>query len=269
MFAPRLQILVGIYHQHLQRAAFDQFVEHGRRHDLLAHVAAHRAPGVAYEYQQIIGLDVVHASRPPRLRRILEIGRGAPHSVAKRHIQIVFVRHLLVFIEQIAPQRRLQNGNIQLVIAQWRVGVVQNHLGKHHEIIEHAFRLRRLGHQPRHRLRRQRVGNVSPRIHRERRRHMGSVRLGDKERVGEIETIPIVFVQIRRLIFGGEHRGGQGGQKHPSLLMPRRLIVGRGNVIAAPARSAAYGARGRYRHADIYQRSFHSKDILDMQKYIK
>ena len=170
-----------------------------------------------------------------------------PQPVLHGHLQIVLRGDAFVFVVPRAPQLRLQHGDVELVVAQRRIGVVEHLLGEHREVVEHLARGGGAAHQ---RVDRRTVGRTVG----DQRNvagisldHLQRVGPDGEERIGEVEAVPVVHAQVVAPLVGREARRSDGGQEDSRTGVRRGLL--RGSVPAAAARGHAQEGQKRDQNA--------------------
>ena len=164
-------------------------------------------------------------------KRIAVVGPLAD-AVLHRHIEVVGRSDTFVLVVVGTRQHRPENGNIEFVVAQRRIGVVDNLLGQHREVVEHGARSRSAAHE---RIHRRAIGRTVG----DKRDpadigldHLYRINLANKKGVGEVETVPVMPAQVVALRVVGETRRRDGRKENPHLgsgggLLPRRTATAR------------------------------------------
>lgn len=178
------------------------------------------------------GLHAIERSGGARSERIAEIVGPLADAVLHRHIEVVGRSDTFVLVVVGTRQHRPENGNIEFVVAQRRIGVVDNQLGQHREVVEHGTRSRSAAHE---RIHRHAVGRTVG----DKRDpadigldHLYRINLANKKGIGEVETVPVMPAQVVALRVVGETRRRDGRKENPHLgsgggLLPRRTATAR------------------------------------------
>ena len=173
----------------------------------LGNISTHRTPRIVDIDDYEVVFQRVHIACTPSAVGVVEVVCLVPDAILRYDTQVVFGSHLLVLVVVWRCELRLQNGNIEFVTTQWRVGVVQNLFGEHNEVVEHLFRYRSTLHQLAYRLLfggqnevREICGVGS--------QHLHGIGLCGVECIGKVELIPKVVAHIGNLLLLGRlHRG--------------------------------------------------------------
>jgi len=193
-----------------------------------------------------------------RSERIAEIVGALADAVLHRHIEIVGGADTLVLVVIGTRQHGPKNGNIEFVVAQRRIGVVDNLLGQHREVVEHGTRSRSAAHE---RIHRRAVGRTVG----DKRNpadigldHLHRIDLTNKKGVGEVEAVPVMPAQVVALRVVGETRRRDGRKENPHLGRGGGLLLRR---TAAAARNGAEG-RQQNKNNTVHKRSVLCANIV-------